>query len=85
MFGIPDIKRYFCKQWTAKINIMKYYWISYANTTGGEFYPKDVVTTVHPFRALQHLKVKERLYNATILNWKEITQEEYDVWLSLNK
>lgn len=57
---------------------MKYYWLSYAYSVAFGYAYMDNVTTKHPF-----LQIKEEngdSYKYTLLNWKEITQEEYELF-----
>ena len=57
----------------------KYYWICYEHTTKFGTVKQDDVFKEHPFKAIERLK-KTSNGCFVILNFKEITKEEYDMY-----
>lgn len=61
----------------------KYYWILYEcistyYSTRNRF--ETVIKHTHPFEFVQELSYKNDSYNHMLLNWKEITEEEYNIF-----
>ena len=65
---------------------MKYYWMSYQSARSLATSVGDIVTTVHPFEFVGEIKLK---YgddtSVAIVNYKEITREEYKLFLDKRK
>jgi hypothetical protein len=62
----------------------KYYWLvySYNNAGGGKTF-SETATDNHPFEYMKEVRgEKGRLiiYNITLLNWKEITKSEFNMF-----
>lgn len=55
---------------------LKYYWVHYKDEQGEfPFKPYDIVVDIHPFQWKK---------SQTLINWKEITKEEYNLFNKLN-
>ena len=57
----------------------KYYWICFENTTKFGITKQDDVFKEHPFKVIERLKQTSSGY-FVILNYKEITKEEYEMF-----
>ena len=68
----------------------KYYWLSYVttNTADQTHGYLNTVSEKHPFEAINEMKVAEvesgDTYMSTLLQFKEITKEEFDLFYMLN-
>jgi hypothetical protein len=65
---------------------MKYYYLVYQYTDYDMI--KTIVTDVtdiHPFKYIVEIKNLWNLFDYILLNYKEITKDEYDLYLKLNK
>lgn len=66
---------------------INYYWLSWATgtITGGDNTFSNNVSTEHPFNLIKDFQKNAREIYApskvTLLNWKEISKEEYDLFL----
>ena len=62
----------------------KYYWIHYTAPSGNSV---ETCTIRHPFQFI-YSKNLDPITNEwpkmKLLNWKQITKEEFDIWMSLN-
>lgn len=64
----------------------KYYWYVYShkNASGGRTYVTNV-TYRHPFTQVHSIVDKDQFgSNVALVNWKEITKEEFDLYRSYN-
>jgi hypothetical protein len=59
------------------MELKRYWW--YCISIGE--YLQEYVTEMHPFSAI---KVEDKRV-VTLVNWKQISVEEYNLWLDLNK
>lgn len=62
----------------------KYYWIEYTAPSGQSI---DICTTKHPFQFIYNKNldpVTKQWTKMKLLNWKQITKEEFEMWLVLN-
>lgn len=57
----------------------KYYWICYEQTTKFGVIKHDDVFKEHPFKAIERLR-KNGIGYFVMLNYKEITKEEYEMF-----
>ena len=61
-----------------------YYWIHYTAPIG---HSVETCTTRHPFQFI-HSKNLDPITNdwpkMKLLNWKQITKEEFEIWITLN-
>ncbi len=67
---------------------MKYYWLvySYNNAGGGKTLQEDVTKEIHPFKYMADErgdKGRLAVYNITLINWKQISKEEFLLFKSL--
>jgi hypothetical protein len=67
---------------------MKYYWILYKEEYNSRTCPdgyllNDIIKGIHPIKHELNLNSqnKNNNYLVTLLNWKEITEEEYNLFL----
>ncbi len=61
---------------------MKYYWISYTFANGSGqyqyiYFNEAAMKNEHPFERMDKPSMRE----SRLLNWKEITEEEYNLFL----
>lgn len=62
----------------------KFYWIVYENRSGS-FIGRCI--TMHPFQYIYNSNLNrpnQKWEMMTLINWKEITQEEFSLWSELN-
>ena len=62
----------------------KYYWLLYLTMTDTYI---GICTTVHPFKYVHHANTNatnQKWHRITLIDWKEITKEEFSLWLELN-
>lgn len=61
----------------------KYYWILIKETSLTGELTRELIITVHPFIWRQKVNPQLPDLSILILNWKEITKEEYELWNNL--
>ncbi|MDB5288531.1 MAG: hypothetical protein JWR05_3480 [Mucilaginibacter sp.] len=66
----------------------KYYWYSYVrywfNSENHEqFFYEDILEDVHPFEQIDHMDREDSRYENCLLNYKEISKEEFDLFYKL--
>jgi hypothetical protein len=65
----------------------KYYWLIYSyNNAGGGKTLSEEVTTKHPFEFMNENRGEQGrmvVYNISLVNWKEITKPEFDLFQKL--
>lgn len=62
----------------------RYYWLLYLTRTDANI---DICTTVHPFKYVHYVNanaVNQKWGKVTLIDWKEITKEEFSLWVELN-
>lgn len=65
---------------------MKYYWFSFRSMyREHQIYGDLICKDIHPFEYISTMKDSwgERYQQATLLNWKEITEEEFELFRKL--
>lgn len=63
---------------------INYYWILYMTSSGRTI---GICTTVHPFKYINDVNVNEpnqKFGRINLLDWKEITKDEFLLWVELN-
>lgn len=64
----------------------KYCWMLYSHNNVPMTYRiySELVTQEHPFVIMSRF-TKDIMMNMVLENWKEISKEEYDLWIKSNK
>lgn len=69
---------------------MKYYWYSFSyNNAGGRRTYSEGVLNIHPFARMDihrgSVSGSQVVVNYALHNWKEITENEYNLFIEINK